>query len=97
MVARRNARAKADNTKDRSVRNGGAYLLAGRVCDAIVVDRKSFARPDHAVKRAVALRHDVLDGFVDQYLGAALIVMAGNDAANIQAHRSHSYGTCCGD
>src|SRR5262249_60576869 len=87
MVARRYAGAKAYNAEHRTIGNCGADFLAGGINIAVVVDRESLARPDHAVERSWALRGDVLDHFVDEDLGAALIVVARDNASDIDAHR----------
>src|SRR5215468_328405 len=90
VVSRRHAWAKADNAKYRAIGYRCADLFARGIGIAIVVDWKTLARPDHAIERARSLRAHVLDGFVDQDLGSALLIMAGDDAADIDAHRFNS-------
>src|SRR5579862_1634573 len=86
MIARRNAGAETDHAEHRAAGDRGADFLAGGIGVAVVVDREAFARPDDAVKGAGPVRKDVLDLLVDQHFGAALIVVAGDDAADGEAH-----------
>src|SRR5262245_31352765 len=87
MIARRDARSEADDAENRAVGDRGTDFLARGVCVAIIVDWKALARPDYAVQRARTVRSDVFDGFVDQHPSATLIVMAGDDTSDVQAHR----------
>src|SRR5665647_1767240 len=59
--------------------------------DSVIAQREAFGRPDHAELRARPRRRDVGGGLVDDHLGAALIVMAGDDAADLQAHKFLPY------
>jgi hypothetical protein len=52
----------------------------------VVVDRKTFARPNHGGVRAGPALDDVLGDFVDRHDRAAVLVVAGDDPADCEAH-----------
>ena len=72
--------------RDGAVVDCGADFASRRVCAPVVVDRKPFTRPDHGGVCAWPPLHDVLGGFVDRHDCAAVLVMAGDDAADGEAH-----------
>src|ERR1041385_2867775 len=80
------AGAEADDAEYRTVRNRGLDLLLGGIVVAVIVHRQLLARPDHRRIGAWTRGDDVSHHLVDQHLGAALRVMASDDAANFQTH-----------
>src|SRR5262249_27339381 len=70
----------------------GADLAGRGIGAAVVVDRKTLAGPDHGRFRARPGLGDVLDRLVDRHDRAAILVMAGDDAADAQAHRLGLHG-----
>src|SRR5581483_2181692 len=87
MIARGDTGLEADDAKHRPARNGGADLLVRWVFIAVIVGRQRVARPDDTVVGAGPVRENVLDLLVDDDAGAALRIMAGDHAADIDAHR----------
>src|ERR1700742_109169 len=86
MVARGNPRSEAHDAKHNAVVEGGADLAPRFIVGAVVVDREAFARPDHGRVGTGSPGSDVLHHFIDLHRGLAVLVMAGDDAADGQAH-----------
>src|SRR5262249_61743812 len=69
---------------------GVASPAGGGSGPGVVVDGKAFGGPDHGGLGARPSLRCVLDAFVDRHDRAAVLVMAGDDAADSETHRTTS-------